>query len=719
MNNRSEAAVSTIIGAVLLVGITVTLGTAIYFLVPDADPPEQIDSTIRFDDRVGQVLEPVGGDPLSSATTKILVETGSGTQEFSVADLGVGDDWDVGERICIVGSGAGCLYPSGTVTARILVVGSNQVISSVGTGNAGGSPTPMADLQIAYNSTVPASVVGVSSEYRFDVSNAGTAAAAGFTIQFDMDSAAIGTANVAGLAAGATTQVSVSWVATSGAHSMLATADSLGTVAESNEANNQATHDFTPVAPMPELRGAYQGASNIPVASRTTIFTFNVTNDFVDAGTFDVLIELDDVTVETRSLMMTAGQTQTIDLNWSGTEGAHIWNITLDSGAVVAEVDESNNVLTHSFTATPAPDPSVTVSVNGARYLWTVASADMDLDGDYDIIAGDIYGDVYFVRNDAGTLTWVSTLATGEFMMDLVALDLYGDATPEVISLRSDGAVDILTFQANNLQLDQTLADAGYTGMQVQAVDVDQDGDLDLVTALAENEDDNDGGVFVYKQNSGMFGAPFQIDSGNPSDASALVALDANGDGHTELMHGDWQNKNNGERVLEQKNPPSNDWKSRNWVNSNQCESFNFQWTTVDFDKDGDTDVLMNCGQTSSNFGLILSRQQDENDWAGLGIERTNNLAGGNTEMLASQALDYDLDGDNDIVATDWNGQFYFYEQTSSLAFARQNMTFDFSTYNYFYSLDSVLLQLDADPELEIVFVGYTGELQIVDGAFR
>lgn len=710
---------STIIGAVLLVGITVTLGTAIYFLVPDADPPEQIDSTIRFDDREGQVLEPVGGDPLSSATTRILVETGSGTQEYSLADLGVGDTWDVGERICIVGSAGGCLYPAGTTTARILVVGTNQVISSVGTGNAGGTPTPMPDLQISYNSTVPASVEGASSEYRFDVTNTGTAAASSFTVQFDLDAAPIGSAVVAGLSVGASTQVSVSWVATPGAHNLVATADSLGVVTESNEGNNAATHSFTPVTPMPDLRGAFQGADSIAVANRTTIFTFNVTNDFVDAGAFDVLIELDGMVVETRALVMLAGETQTINLTWAGTEGPHVWNLTIDSGNVVTELDESNNALSHSFTAAPEPDPSVTVSINGARYLWTIASADMDLDGDADIIAGDIYGDVYFVRNDGGTLAWVSTLATNEFMYDLLAVDLYGDSTPEVVSLRFDGAVDILTFQSGTFQVDQTLADAGYNGMQVQAVDVDQDGDLDLVTAVAEYQNNNDGGVFIYKQNAGSFAAPFQIDSGNPSDASAVVALDADGDGHLELMHGDWQNKNNGERVLEQNNPPSDDWRSRNWVNNDQCESFNFQWTTVDFDMDGDTDVLMNCGQTASDYGLILSRQRDENDWDGLGIERHNNLAGASTHLLASQALDYDEDGDNDIVAADWNGQFYFYEQVAPLTFQRQNMTFDLSTYSYFLATDSVMLQLDGDSELEIAFVGYTGDLQIVDAAFR
>lgn len=728
MNEHSESAVSTIIGAVLLVGITVTLGTAVYFMVPTADPPEIQNSAIRLDDRDGQYLESAGGDPLSTATTKILVETASGIQEFQLSTLGLGDSWDVGERVCVVGAEVGCLYPAGTQTSRITVVGGNQVLHSITTTGLSGSTTSstapsLSDLTVSFASATPTPSEGESSTFTFTITNGGSVTATGFTVQFDLDSVSYDSQLVASLAAGASTPLTVDYVSTAGLHDWLVTVDSLGAVTESNEGNNQATHSFTPGTPQPDLFGSYVSVTPAPREGQTSVFTFNITSGDVSSGPFDVRFDLDGVAQETQSIAgLLADETVQLQVNWDGVAGLQEWEMVIDSGSAIAESNESNNVVAESFTAAAAPVPVVVVDVPGDS-LIAVAVGDLDGDGDDDVVAADVSGVLHVIRNDGGTLNPVST--TNAFLTGFIQIiNIEGTSTPEVlISDYLGSRAVIYDVVGTNLVFNRALGSAGFVAGQLEAADHDNDGDMDIFIAVEEESGDDSGGVYLYENVAGVYGAPYRVsENGGPRTAFTLAVIDhLDGgllDGYLEVVHGDFGNANGGEGGAKMDPAPSSNWDDENWIKGTKCSSYNFRWAHAMINGDAVEDLIFMCVDDGGNNdrGLVVSVAKTNGDYQGEEIEKFKDFAGGRPDRVIAVPIDYDQDGLMDLIVGDSNGYAYFYQQQAGFTFARSDDLFQGAG---FYSFDGAAIDLEGDGEMEAVFVGYTGQLQIIDDMFR
>lgn len=721
MNDQSEMAVSTVIGAVLLVGITVTLGTAVYFLVPDATPPEIQNASIRFDDRDGQYLEAVGGDPLSTAATKIIVETAAGPQEYQLENLGLGTTWDVGERVCIVGPTLNCLYPAGTETTRITVVGGQTVVSTTQTGT-GGPGVDLADLVVSHSQTVPPPSEGASSTFSFTVTNVGTLPAAGFSVQFDLDSVAYDTQAVPSLAAGASIVLSVDYVSLPGAHQWLVTADSLGTVPESSEGNNQATHSFTPTAPQPDLHGSFVSVTPSPQEGSPATFTFHVTSDTVASGLFDVRFDLDGVPQETQAVSLQADETVALNVTWNGVQGAQEWQMVIDSNGAVTESNEANNVVIHNFTAAAPPVPLLVVNVANDD-LIAVAVGDLDLDGDDDVVAADISGVLHVVRNDAGTLTPVSTTAavlTG----NLKIVDVEGSNVPEVVVSDYLGSrLAIFQVSGTDLVFDRYLPSVGSLGWGLDAGDHDGDGDVDLFFASFESNNDNNGGVFLYENTGAGFAAPYRVsENGGPRTASTALLVDRGGvpDGFMEVLYGDYGNARGGEKGTEMVNPPSSNWDDGSWLKGTRCNSPNFRWASVLMDLDPLPDAVFSCADDGgdNDSAIVVSTALANGDYQGTRIEKIKDLAGGRAAYTNVVPIDYDADGLMDFIVGDSNGYVYFYEQVGALSFTRHDDQFQGGA-GSFYTFDGTAIDLEGDGEMEAVFVGFTGDLQVIDDLFR
>ena len=102
---------------------------------------------------------------------------------------------------------------------------------------------PLADLTVSALGAT--STKGTrSATITASVANAGAAAAPGSLVRFAVDGAVLGDRSVGGLGAGASAAVSIEWplkVVSNGTHTLTATVDPAGTVAETSETNNTAS----------------------------------------------------------------------------------------------------------------------------------------------------------------------------------------------------------------------------------------------------------------------------------------------------------------------------------------------------------------------------------------------------------------------------------------------------------------------------------------------
>lgn len=104
----------------------------------------------------------------------------------------------------------------------------------------GGTAPALPDLRVASLAVSPAMpTAGEVATLTARVTNSGTGPASAFTLRFLVDGAAVGTASVSGLAAGAAVDVKLSWTPFSAGSALASVvADASGQVVESDESNN-------------------------------------------------------------------------------------------------------------------------------------------------------------------------------------------------------------------------------------------------------------------------------------------------------------------------------------------------------------------------------------------------------------------------------------------------------------------------------------------------
>ncbi|PCJ01504.1 MAG: hypothetical protein COB15_00875 [Flavobacteriales bacterium] len=251
----------------------------------------------------------------------------------------------------------------------------------------------------------------------------------------------------------------------------------------------------------------------------------------------------------------------------------------------------------------------------------SVSFGDLDNDGDQDIMTADEYGNFLYYENTGAS----SSPVFGSAQTNPFSLSIPGTfSDPEFIDLDNDGDLDLIvgdnsgdwkyfenigTASAPNYGAVQTNPfSLAYLGSYSSAnfEDLDNDGDFDLMAG-------DGSGDFYYYENTGTastpsFGAaqtnPFSLTSLNSYVRLSLIDLD--GDGDFDLMAGDYS---------------------------------------------GDFYYYENTGTVSSpTFGLLQT-----NPFSLTGI----------VDYSGPAFADLDNDGDMDILSHNYNGDFYYFENTS------------------------------------------------------
>ena len=290
----------------------------------------------------------------------------------------------------------------------------------------------------------------------------------------------------------------------------------------------------------------------------------------------------------------------------------------------------------------------------------SVSAADLDGDGDIDVLSSSITGGwVAWYENTDGLGSFgppqtISTISGGSGAVRVFAADLDGDGDLDILTTSTHQLGNKVAWHENidgqgSFGPPHTIS-AEEGGGFIFGADLDGDGDIDVVVAYY-----GDDRVAWYENTDGLGSyGPRQIITTTADGATSPFAADLDGDGDTDVL---WAN-NQGHNVV--------------WCeNADGLGSFGPQQIiatgtnnpksvfAVDMDHDGDTDVL-----AAFYFGRIAWYENTDGQGS-FGPQITIEVIEGFPESVF--AADLDHDGDTDVIsASRLDDKVLWYENTQN-----------------------------------------------------
>src|SRR4051794_9875001 len=165
-----------------------------------------------------------------------------------------------------------------------------------------------------------------------------------------------------------------------------------------------------------------------------------------------------------------------------------------------------------------------------------VALADLDRDGDLDVVAGLLDGAVLVLRNNpTGTLTLVDRVGGGDTVKEIEVADLNQDGDPDLaLAGQARGPTVLLGASGLTFGSPTTFPSGAGKAEATVLADFDRDGRVDI----AERDDGSTAAVTVYKgDGTGSFTRIATLPSSTTEDGQAgIVAPDVNNDGAPDIV---------------------------------------------------------------------------------------------------------------------------------------------------------------------------------------
>ncbi len=250
---------------------------------------------------------------------------------------------------------------------------------------------------------------------------------------------------------------------------------------------------------------------------------------------------------------------------------------------------ENNGAAVPTWTA-----HTIVASYNGAH---RVEPADFDRDGDMDVAVAAFDGDdVSWMENTNGIGTTWSRHDFGVFdgAFDLAVGDLNSDGAPDIVASAYED--DLVEFFLNSPT--GGLWSAGQVGVLldgprgVDLADVDGDGDLDLVVVVRNDED-----ILWFANNgTGASWTEHNVGTGYFPDGVAVRAGDLDDDGDVDVA----ATNQDGDDVIVWKN----DGDGTSWTKYSMEQSLDSTWDLdlADINRDGRLDIAVAAGGTADSL---------------------------------------------------------------------------------------------------------------------
>ncbi|HSW00408.1 MAG TPA: VCBS repeat-containing protein [Sedimentisphaerales bacterium] len=189
----------------------------------------------------------------------------------------------------------------------------------------------------------------------------------------------------------------------------------------------------------------------------------------------------------------------------------------------------------------------ITTDTDYATYATCVYAADLDGDGDLDVLSASYY---YLGDSVSSTIAWYANDGTGQFGSQQVitteadwatcvyAADLDGDGDLDVLSA-SEGD-DKIAWYANDgtghFGPQEAITTEAVSAQCVYAADLDGDGDLDVLSASNGRYPAYDGEIAWHQNDgAGQFGSQ-QVIGTKARGANSVYAADLDGDGDLDVL---------------------------------------------------------------------------------------------------------------------------------------------------------------------------------------
>jgi hypothetical protein len=337
----------------------------------------------------------------------------------------------------------------------------------------------------------------------------------------------------------------------------------------------------------------------------------------------------------------------------------------------------------------------------------TPAFADLDDDGDQDLLVGNFNGTFQYFENDGGVYT--EQLGTAN---PFDGIDIGAASDPAFVDLDDDGDMDVVVgelygtikyFENDGGSFSElTGTDNPFDGIDVGTrsapgfVDYDNDGDLDLYIG------EKYGTVFYFENDGGTFteltGTDNPFDGIDIDQITSPLVFDADRDSDLDLVIGD----NESERLRFFENDGGTHTEQRGTMNPFEgvIVGSNLHPVFLDFDGDSDIDLIAGAGDGSVMYwertdGELIPAEGVDNPFDVIDAVST----------AAPALVDLDDDGDLDVVVGSYYGTIQYYLNDNGTYVERTGLDNPFDGIDVGYNSSPELVDWDDDGDFDL-FVG-------------